>query len=609
MSGICGWSGIQPDSEDIITAMASALSRTDEYRSGILTGVRSALATGKGGSTASFQNVLTAISGKPEFRDSQLNALATEMGAAHALAHGYLKQGEAIFASVFGAFSAAILDENDTSAYLAIDRSGICPLIYSVSGETLVFGSTLDAINRHPCIKPELNRQAIYNYVYFHMIPGPASIYLGLSHLLPGEYLVFKKGRAEVKPYWKMHFIEQEKAPFDVLKAEFLGVLRESVEQAANGAKTGTFLSGGTDSSTLAGMLGEVTGKAAPTYSIGFEAEGYDEMEYARIASTHFATQHHEYYVTPKDVAKAIPDIASIYDQPFGNASAVPTYYCAKLAREDGIERLLGGDGGDELFGGNARYAKQKVFSIYDSIPAPLRKHFIEPITLGFPGGNKIAPLRKLQSYIEQASVPMPGRLETYNLLERLGPSNVFMPEFLSQIDTGNPLTLLGKIYHDADAQTQLNRMLALDLKFTLADNDLPKVVKTCELAGVDVAFPMLADSLVAFSARLDPDLKLKGTRLRYFFKEALRGYLPDKILTKSKHGFGLPFGEWLKTDRALQELALGSLDSLKNRNIFRPEFIDELIRLHAENHSGYYGTLIWVLVMLEQWFIQHHDL
>ena len=589
--------------------MASALSRTDSNRPDTLTGNRSALATGKGGSTASIQNVLTAISGKPEFQDTQLSSLVTIKGAAHALAQGYLEHGETIFERVAGTFSAAILDERDASAFLAVDRSGICPLIYSVSGETLVFGSTLDAINRHPCIKPELNRQAIYNYVYFHMIPGPASIYLGLSHLLPGEYLVFKKGRAEVKPYWKMHFIEQEKAPFDILKAEFLSVLRKSVEQAASGAKTGTFLSGGTDSSTLAGMLGEVTGKAAPTYSIGFEADGYDEMAYARIASTHFGTQHHEYYVTPKDVAKAIPEIASIYDQPFGNASAVPTYYCAKLAREDGIERLLGGDGGDELFGGNARYAKQKIFSIYDAIPAPLRKHFIEPLTLGFPGGDKIALLRKLQSYIEQASVPMPGRLETYNLLERLGPSNVFMPEFLSQIDTGNPLFLLGQIYHGADAQTQLNRMLALDLKFTLADNDLPKVVKTCELAGIDVAFPMLADSVVAFSARLDPELKLKGTRLRYFFKEALRGFLPDAILTKSKHGFGLPFGEWLKTDKALQELALGSLSSLKSRNIFRPEFIDELIRLHAENHSGYYGTLIWVLMMLEQWFIQHQHL
>ncbi len=605
MSGICGWYGIQTDAETVIAKMASALTRTDSAPSGTLNGVRSAIAAGKSGSTSSIQHVLAAIFGNPEFQDARLQALATTEGTAHALAQGYMEHGETIFERISGAFSAAILDENDDSAYLAIDRSGICPMVYSIADGSLVFGSTLDAVNQHPRIKPELNNQAIYDYIYFHMIPGPESIYLGQYHLLPGEYLSFKKGKVQIKAYWKMHFIEHEKAPFEVLKAEFLSKLLQSVELSARGAKTGTFLSGGTDSSTLAGMLGEVTGKAAPTYSIGFEAEGYDEMEYARIASKHFGTQHHEYYVTPSDVAKAIPEIASVYDQPFGNASAMPTYYCAKLAKEDGIERLLGGDGGDELFGGNARYAKQRIFSIYDSIPSSLRHRVIEPLSASLPGNMAI--LRKAKSYVDQASVPMPGRLETYNLLERLGPANVFMPEFLNQVDTGNPLKLLEQTYHGAEAKTQLNRMLALDLKFTLADNDLPKVVKTCDLAGIDVAFPMLADSVVAFSARLEPSLKLKGTRLRYFFKEALRGYLPDAILTKSKHGFGLPFGEWLKNDKTLQELSNDSLESLKKRGIFRPEFIDEITRLHAENHSGYYGTLIWVLVMLEQWFRAHH--
>lgn len=604
MSGICGWFGLKDGSKQTIEAMASALSRSDDALFDTLTGSNGAIAAGKPGSIASMEGVLAAISGSPEFRDAKFETLVETEGAAHALAQGYAEHGASIFERISGAFSAAILDEGEGQAHLAIDRSGICPLAYSFKDGVLVFGSTLKAINR--LVKPELNRQAIYDYVYFHMVPGPESIYLGLHHLLPGEYLSFRDGKAKIGTYWKMRFIEHEKAPFEVLKAEFLSTLLQSVERCSRGAKTGAFLSGGTDSSTLAGMLGEVTGKAAPTYSIGFEAEGYDEMEYARIASKHFGTQHHEYYVTPEDVAQAIPEIASVYDQPFGNASAMPAYYCAKLAKADGIERLLGGDGGDELFGGNARYAKQRIFSLYDSIPAALRHRAIEPLGARLP--ESVALLRKAKSYIAQASVAMPGRLETYNLLERLGPANVFSPEFLEQVDTQNPLKLLEQTYHGAEAKTMLNRMLALDLKFTLADNDLPKVVKTCELAGIDVAFPMLADSVVAFSARLEPGLKLKGTKLRYFFKEALRGYLPDEILTKSKHGFGLPFGEWLKNDKTLQALSKDSLGSLKKRGIFRPEFIDEITRLHAENHSGYYGTLIWVMVMLEQWFAQHHD-
>jgi len=148
--------------------------------------------------------------------------------------------------------------------------------------------------------------------------------------------------------------------------------------------------------------------------------------------------------------------------------------------------------------------------------------------------------------------------------------------------------------------------MLALDLKYTLADNDLPKVTRSCELAGIDARFPMLDDALVTFSASLAPGLKLKGTRLRYFFKEALRGFLPDEIITKTKHGFGLPVGLWLQSHPPLQQLALDNLADLKRRNIIRPEFIDELTSLHVKSHAGYYGTMVWILIMLEQWFRQH---
>lgn len=597
MKGICGWAGNWLDPSNVIRGMASKFSEPE-----VAIGRGFALAGESKRDFASGHGVVAMISGHPGFLEPQLHALAKEKGASSALIRGYLEHGESVFKLVSGPFSAALLDERDGSALLAVDRSGIGTMSYAVThGGLLVFGTSLDLVSRHPALDKAINRQAIYDYVYFHMIPGPETVYEGQYRLLPGEYLVFRNGGVEVRPYWEMHFDEGYRAPFNELKMEFLGTLRNAVKDAAHGAETGAFLSGGTDSSTIAGLLGEVTGAPARTYSIGFEAEGYDEMEYARIASKRFGTDHHEYYVTPDDVASAIPRIAAEYDQPFGNSSAVPTYYCAKLAKEDGIERLLGGDGGDELFGGNSRYAKQRVFSIYGDIPQIFRKTLIEPVAYGLPGG--IPPVGKLRSYIEQASISMPGRLETYNLLERMGAQNVFTPEFLGQVDTGHPLALLTGVYDRAHAETLLNRMLALDLKFTLADNDLPKVTNTCHLVGVDIRFPLLSDEVVAFSARLDPELKLKGTRLRHFFKEALRGFLPDEIITKRKHGFGLPFGEWLKNDGRLQELGRDSLNSLKGRNIIRPEFVDELFRLHAESHAGYYGTMVWVLMMLEQWF------
>lgn len=589
MKEIFGWVGSRADAASVMAAMSGALpdAKSQHARCGALGGM---------GSIASRDGVSAIVSG--------LNRRSEEM--ASNLIGAYLEEGENAFRSLSGAFSAAILDDRDGSLLFAIDRSGTGSMAYGQFGASMVFGSSLDAILRHPDAKCPISRQAIYDYVYFHMVPGPETLYEGCQRLLPGEYLVFRNGASRVGKYWEMHFEEHYRAPFAELRKEFLDTLRNSVREASQGAKTGAFLSGGTDSSTISGMLGEVTGSPARTYSIGFDAQGYDEMEYARIAAKRFGTDHHEYYVTPDDVAMAIPKIAAAYDQPFGNSSAVPTYFCAKLAKEDGIERLLGGDGGDELFGGNSRYASQRIFSIYERVPSPLRNGLIEPVAYGLP--SALMPVRKLRSYIEQAKTPMPARLETYNLLERLGATEVFTSDFLEGLDRGNPVRLLNDVYHGAHAETMLNRMLALDLKFTLADNDLPKVTRTCQLAGVDIAFPMLSDEVMAFSARLDPELKLKGTKLRYFFKEALRGFLPDEILTKSKHGFGLPFGEWMKHDGKLQELGRESLESLGRRNIIRPGFADSLFRLHAQSHSGYYGTMVWVLMMLEQWFRHHQE-
>jgi asparagine synthase (glutamine-hydrolysing) len=588
--------------------MAAPLGRFDSSDALTSAGNNNAVAVaGNGGSAHIYQRegLLAAVWGRAGFLEPRLTQLAHTNGVAKTLADEWRERGEKALASLTGAFSCCILDENANEAILATDRMGTYPLSYQTTAGGLVFGSSADAINVHPLIKPDIAPQGLYNYVYFHMVPGPGTIYQEQKRLLPGEYLVYRKGRVEISQYWRMQFLEDEKRPFQELKRDFLDVLRSSVRNAVGDQEVGAFLSGGTDSSTIAGILGEVTGRPAKTYSIGFDASGYDEMEYARIAAKHFATRHQEYYVTPDDIVTAIPQIAAIFDQPFGNSSAIPAYYCASMAKADGLSMMLGGDGGDELFGGNVRYAKQHLFSLYEQAPSLLRKAVIEPLVFGFPGGAAIPPIRKARSYIEQASIPMPARTETYNLLERYGHNAVFTPEFLDTVNPAYPAGLLSDIYGQSDAGSLINRMLAFDRKFTLADNDLPKVAKACELAGMDVAFPLISDEIVAFSLRLEPHLKLKGTKLRYFFKEALRGFLPDEIITKQKHGFGLPVGVWLQTHKPLQTLASDSLSDLKSRNIIRTNFIDKLLDQHLDEHAAYHGTMVWVLMMLEQWYKQ----
>jgi asparagine synthase (glutamine-hydrolysing) len=606
MSGLCGWfdSGRAGGDPLTIAAMAAPLVRFDGST------VRSASAAfgavaASGRHADVFQDAerLAAVWGKARFADAELASLAQRNGAARALAQGYGRKGTAVFSELSGAIAVAVLDGHSGEATLAIDRMGACPLCYRVVAGKLVFGSTLDAIGAFPGSLAEANRQALYDYVYFHMVPAPHTIQAGSERLLPGSLLTWRNGKLHTRTYWESRFVENEQRPIPELKEAFLSALRAGVREAAEDGAVGAFLSGGTDSSTVAGMLGEVTGKPARTYSIGFEAQGYDEMAYARIAARHFGTQHHEYYVTPADVANAIPRIAEVYDQPFGNSSVVPTYFCAKLAREDGIEVLLGGDGGDELFGGNERYAKQYLYSLYSDLPRALRKGLIEPLAFLAP---EIGIAGKVQRYIRNASLPMPVRYDNYNLVERLGAANIFAPEFLRAVDLDEPRRLLAEAYDGAHARSLINRMLALDLRFTLADNDLPKVTRACELAGIEARYPMLDEGVVAFSLTLPPRLKLKRTRLRYFFKESLRGFLPDEIITKTKHGFGLPFGPWLREHPQLRQVALDGLADLKKRSLVRTEFLDELTSTHVESHAGYYGPMVWVLMMLEYWLKRH---
>jgi asparagine synthase (glutamine-hydrolysing) len=610
MSGFCGWIGFEATEtarREMLTAMVGSMAGGDRGAAEARFAKRAALAVPPHGSDVSFHedgNVLAVVQGRVSFDDPVMNTDARERGAAFALTRGYRGGGSRVLESLRGGFALALIDGDARTALLAIDKiGGRYPLSYTAHDGCLVFGTRARSIALHPCGGMELDPQGIYNYLFFNVVPGPGTLRKGVERLMPGSYLEFRSGQARIGKYWEIDYAEDRDRPLRARVEELHELLRISVGRDAEGATVGCFLSGGIDSSTVSGMLGNVAGQRVATYSIGFDVAGYDEMEYARATATHFGTRQREYYVRPEDVVSLIPRLAGAYSDPFGNASAVPAYYCARMAVDDGVERLLGGDGGDELFAGNERYVTQHILGLYDHIPRALRSGVVEPVVFGFPGGEGLLPIRKLRSFIRQARIPMPRRLETYNHLERFGVETVCEPEFLAHVRPEQPLEILAETYDSARAENMLNRMLALDLRITLADNDLPKVSRMCELAGVEVAFPWLSDELIEFAARLPARLKLRGFRLRWFVKHALRDYLPRKVLRKKKHGFGLPFGRWMIEHAPLRELALDSLETLKRRGIVRPVFIDELTHRHQTEHADYYGVMIWVLMMLEQWF------
>jgi asparagine synthase (glutamine-hydrolysing) len=544
---------------------------------------------------------LPLILGSPRFTDSRLKEIAKSQGPLAAWVQAVENNAESAATRVTGQFAVA-LTLPDGRIFLAVDRFAVHSMCYRVALGKLEYAARADELAGDHA---EVDPQAIFDYLYFHVIPSPRTIYKGIYRLPPGHYALFENGQLTVKPYWLPVFDEPKNVSFGALKDEFKHLLQDAVTGQLDAGKPACFLSGGTDSSTVAGMLALASEKTVATYSIGFDAQGYDEMEFARLASRHFNTEHHEYYVTPGDLIASIPSVAASFDQPFGNSSALPAYYCAKMARDDGVTRLLAGDGGDELFGGNSRYAKQRIFGWYDHIPGAVKRNLMEPL-LASSMAQAFPLTRKAASYIEQARVPMPDRSQMYNLIMRLGPAEVLTVEMMAQVDTTRPLLWQREVWQAAGTCSPLNRELAFDWRFTLAECDLPKVVGATHLAGVDVGFPMLDDGLLAFSERLPSEYKLKGLKLRWFFKEALRGFLPDEIIAKKKQGFGLPFGVWANQTPALKALATESLQSLVSRGVVRADFIQDLLAKRLAEHPGYYGEMVWILMMLEHWLARN---
>jgi asparagine synthase (glutamine-hydrolysing) len=538
--------------------------------------------------------VLVGVAGTPRWSSTSAPA------SARAIATRFRERGDGVIGELNGRFALAIYDLAESSVLLAVDRFGSIPLFWKTAGAGgLVFSTSLATIAATASPSLSVNPQAIHDYVYFHCVPGPESIYNGVAKLEPAMCVSARPGRRfETAPYWQPRFAADSAASADSLASDLKSVLRSSVANGIRPGLCGSFLSGGLDSSTVAGLMSELAPKNAGTFTMGFKHDDFDETRYARIAAEHFGLVMNVAYVGPADVARTVPLISSSYDQPFGNASAIPTMLCAKFARERGVDTLLAGDGGDEIFAGNERYLKQQVFERYGAVPLWLRRALESRLVHG------LLP-RKVKRYIEQANVPMPERTQTYNPVEWFTPARIFDPEFLRAVDTTLPRQRLRARYEASGADSVLDSTLYMDWKFTLADNDLVKVARACDAAGVAVTFPMLDNALVDFSLRVPASLKLKPGELRHFYKRAMQGFLPDATISKQKHGFGLPFGQWLRSSPELRDLTQQRLRSLRSRGFVRADFLDELNELHESQHAGFFGTMLWVLMVLEDWLAE----
>lgn len=504
-----------------------------------------------------------------------------------------------------GAFSIVVCDRRERTLLAAIDGFGIKRLVYHHGQNCLEIASRVDALAR--CGNDwKVNPRAIANYLNFGSGLAPETIFTEVRRMLPGTMIIVAEGKLSVKQYWDMSYDPGDDIDEDRLSRTLESTVERAVAvQCKNDpfSSLGAFLSGGTDSSTVVGMMSRMGGGPAKSFSIGFQEQEFNELGYAQIAAERFQSDHHTYLVSASDCMQAIPMLIRAFDEPFGNSSAVPTYFCAKLAADEGVQVLLAGDGGDELFGGNERYLTDKVLAAYQSVPGWFRKGLMEPGLRLMP--FETALIKRARSYISRSNLPPVERFFSWHFLRSHDPRTIFSADLLAELGTYSVLDIPSGYYLNGPARDHLDRLLYVDVKITLADSDLPKVTGASELAGIQPRFPFLDRAVAELSGRIPSGLKVKGREKRYLFKRAFRKLLPLEIIQKKKHGFGIPVATWMKKDPGMRELTYDTLLSNRafRRGYFQRNTIEELFRMHeATDDSPYYGDMLWAFLALELW-------
>ncbi len=565
--------------------------------------VRSRQGSVYGRFVASRRDVTVVIGGGPLFIGTGEDRRRIEHEAADEILDAYCSSVNGFLSALSGRFSLAVIDDARNRVVVAVDPMGIERMTYAHAGDTFVFGSSAATVARFPGHDLRLDHQSLFDYLVLHMVPAPGTIFEGVRKLRPGYCAVLERGEVRESRYWDARFTDERSADEQALQRELRESLRTAVRDSAPSARTGAFLSGGLDSSSVSGVLNEVGPSPAQTFSIGFGYPEYDELSYARIANARFGCPGHEYVVTGEDIADGFPRIARAYDEPFGNSSALPVYYCARFAREHGVDHLLAGRRRRRTVRGQFAVRRAgDVRAIPAHAGAAARRHARTAVRCWPPDAEPVArPQGPWLRREGQHSTARPARdLELPAAHRHRGGAASGLPQRRRR--AGHVPQDAGTVGLGAGVEFAATHMLYYDWQYTLADNDLRKVETMSELAGVRVSYPMLHPDVVDMSMRVPADVMMPGTKLRDFYKRAMAGFLPDEIIHKKKHGFGLPFGLWLQQTPRLRDQIDGNLADLRARRIIRPDFIDRLLHLHGQEDARYYGVFIWVLAMLEQW-------
>ena len=532
------------------------------------------------------------------------------------IVHAYEEFGAGCVDHLRGMFAFAIWDDREKKLFIARDRVGKKPLYYSVTrAGTLVFGSELKSLLKHPDIERNINPQSLDAYFSLGYVPDPISIFANVEKLPPGHHLTFTNGRLSIERYWDFSY---ESNGNGHSAADYLDELRSLLDEAVklrlvSDVPLGAFLSGGIDSSTVVGLMARHMNQPVKTFSIGFNEDSYDELKYARATARKFGTDHHEFIVTP-DICNVVDDLAWHFDEPFADSSAIPTYVVSKLAREH-VKVVLTGDGGDELFAGYSRYVTERRRSKFDLLPRVVREGLMDPLSRRLPHGAWG------RNYLHNVSLDPIGRyLDSVSVFTGLNKDSLYTTDFSDQLRgrslrPGSSETLnasyVDSYFRELSGQVRtdakLDSLLYIDSKTYLPGDILTKVDRMSMAVSLEARVPLLDHKLIEFVTRIPAAMKMAGLETKHLFKRAIADLVPAEVLNRPKQGFGVPIQHWIN-----QQLRERIRDTLNDQRTIQRGYVSrnhvELLLDEHERERRDHSMALWSLLMLELWHRHYVD-
>lgn len=537
----------------------------------------------------------------------ELRALGAEFrtdGDSEVILAAWQRWGPECLPRLNGMFAFAIYDQEARTLFLARDRLGVKPMFMAeLPDGSLAFGSELKALLAHPMLRREIDPIAVEDYLAWGYVPDTRCIVKGVTKLPAGHSLLLTHGKPMPQPqrWWDVSFADRRKGSAADLEAELLHLMRQSVtSRMVADVPLGAFLSGGVDSSSVVALMSEASRNPVRTCSIGFDVAALDESDYARIVAERFGTDHRSRVVSPDDF-DAVDFLAGVFDEPFADASALPTWRVCQLARET-VTVALSGDGADEALGGYRRHVFQRAEDrIRGLIPSAIRSPLFGALGAIYPKADWAPrPLRAKATFQSLAASSESGYARALGFAPPELRQRLYSEAFLKLRGDYRAEQPLEQLIREAPARSGLDCAQYADLKVWLPGDILTKVDRTSMSVGLEAREPLLDYRLIEFAASLPEAMRINGGQGKWLMKRAMRRYLPEDILYRPKQGFVTPIAHWFRGPLAGEARAISQSSALARTGWFDARSLAGIAESHISGASDH-GRLLWQLLMLDR--------